>query len=91
MLARCAAKILTASNGDDVLQDACQRLSLDYSRIDTNQSHVPSKEQPTEGDLSVRGALDILSSIMRRADADPSERRGGASAAIWFVSFVLRA
>lgn len=86
MLARCVAKVLTASNGDDVLQDACQRMSLDYSRIEANQSRTLAKEQRVQGDLSVRGALDILSSIMRRADADPSERRGGASAAIWCVS-----
>lgn len=81
MLARCTTQVLTANGGEAALRDACLRISLDYS----GEKAPPIGPKATQTDVTVRGALDALSGILRRADADPTERSGGARAAAWFV------
>ncbi|KAJ8612843.1 hypothetical protein CTAYLR_002083 [Chrysophaeum taylorii] len=70
MLARCTKTVLTAPGGDEALEEACLRACR-------------GGKASGKGEASVRGAIEYLESILLRSADDPSERQGGASAAIW--------
>lgn len=76
MLARCTEQVLSSTSGDDALVEACLRMTMNSSSR--------RRRNDKEEDLSVRGAIDALQGILRRAEEDPSAYPGnGAAAAVW--------